>query len=147
MGSRFRRFSNSLVLAVLALLTLNGCQAQSVDVSGRVTMAGKPVVGSVALFPASGSPVVVTLDADGRYSARDVPGGGEIRIAVYSPDPKEELQTLPTGPEGDKDRAAVNELRKRWTPIPSRYNDPGQSGLSFMPSGPSSTFDIDVQPK
>jgi len=90
---------------------------------------------------------VVALDADGRYAAHGVAGGGEIRIAVYSPDPKEQLQTLPTGPDGDKDRATVNELRKKWAPIPPRYNDPGQSGLTFMPSGPTGTFDIDVQPK
>lgn len=146
MTSRFSR-PRWLTRAGLALLVLSGCQAQPVDVSGRVTMTGKPVVGSVALYPATGSPVVVPLDPDGRYSARGVSGGGEIRVAVYSPDPKEELQNLPPGPEGEKDRAAVNELRKKWTPILSRYNDPGQSGLAFTPSGTNATFDIELQPK
>jgi len=137
----------SHLLVVAAIFASAGCQAQTSDVSGQVTKDGKPVVfGSVVLFPPGQSPIVVVLDEEGHYSAPRIPAGREVRVAVYSPDPLLELPSVPPGPEGDRDRVHFRNLRKKWSALPPRYNDPGQSGLALQPTGPQDTFDIRIDP-
>lgn len=134
--------SSALILASLAIV---GCGQKTVDVSGKVTIEGKPMqVGSVAVFPDNARPMVAAVEADGSFRLKDVPASEPIRVAVYSPDPAIELQNLPSDPEADRDRELLKAQKQRWIRIPNRYNDPFKSGLSIDPStnGEACLFDL-----
>jgi hypothetical protein len=134
-----------MVLAAGTAVVLAGCQGKS-DVSGRVALDERPlVIGSVVFFPRDRLPIIAPIGEDGHYIAHGVPAGEEIGVGVYSGDPTVGMNDFPPGPDREKDIAFLKEQKKKWFPIPNRYNDPGQSGLSFTPSGSTFPHDIDLK--
>jgi hypothetical protein len=119
----------------------------TVPVQGKVIWQGKPLTdGTVGFAPLSVAeglpkrPAIGELGPEGVYRMSSFRPGdgllpGEYRVTVQS------YTSRPTLDEPEK--------RVVWR-IPSRYGDPGRSGLTFtVPAdarGPL-TFDIDIQEK
>lgn len=70
----------SVVASSVAILLISGCggvsdQPELGDVSGKITMDGKPLIGVNILFiPDSGRPAGATTDAEGNYQLEYVSG-------------------------------------------------------------------------
>jgi hypothetical protein len=119
---------------LLALLALTpGCRPGTADVAGRVTYQGKPVVsGSVTLHAADGSVHQIGLNPDGTYRLDRVPVG-TARVAVSSPDPTPSARA-----KGDPDSRVPTRAQPppgAWFPLPAKYADPAQSGLTVQVGG------------
>jgi hypothetical protein len=146
----------ALVLT-LALLAAVGCLGRSQPtgtVSGKVTHNGKSVpAGCLVTFVSEkGVAALGTVDANGRYELRfaskpDVPAL-YYNISVTFPGA--------SGPEMTdederkymaRDPATIAKFSRKAqsAPIPKKYADEFQSGLSFQIKEGANTFDIDLQ--
>jgi hypothetical protein len=96
-------------------------------VQGKVTYKGLPVTGgTVAFHPAKGKPVVAKIQADGGYSAKDVPVG-EVVVAV-------ETESVKKAGGGAK-----------YVKIPAKYAGPKTSGITVTIKEGKQTYDIDLR--
>lgn len=117
--------------------------------SGRVTVAGKPVAGGwvVAVSP-DGATRTASLTDDGRFAFAAVPQG-PVNLGVISPDPARVEQ------RGKRlslrsERLAPDDLgapctpdRSKWQAVPAKFEDPRGSGLATI-VGPSTVFDVTI---
>jgi hypothetical protein len=146
----------ALILAP-AMLAAAGCLGRSQPtgtVSGKVTHNGKTVpAGCLVTFVSEkGVAALGTVDASGRYQLKfagkpDVPAL-QYNISVTFPGA--------AGPEmtdederkymaGDPEAIAKFARKAPIAPIPKKYADEFQSGLSFQIKEGANTFDIDLQ--
>jgi hypothetical protein len=123
-------------IGVLGLGAL-GCGAPRVDVSGRVTYKGEPlVVGSVTFVGKDNLPVQGQIQADGRYTVVGVLIG-DNRVAVSS------LQVNPPGRDSKTGQLSLPGVDLGKAPaIPDHYGDPRQSGLQFKVQKGPNNYDI-----
>jgi hypothetical protein len=115
--------------------------------SGRVTVAGKPVAGGwvVAVSP-DGAMRTANVGADGQFNFSAVPQG-PVSLAVISPDParvEQRSKRLATrsdrlAPEDYGAPTAID--RSKWQAVPTRFEDPRASGLTAV-VGRSTVFDV-----
>lgn len=146
-----------LLLAVPVLMVSAGCGAKVATVSGKVTFQGKPVVyGNVSIMGPDGIAQSGPIEPDGSFTVRGV-GVGEGKVAVTSfkpPDGTAGSKTKGGGRDagaGDDERkpaapdaAASPEVIKNWFPIPAKYGDHKQSGLT-VPVGDGKPVTIDLK--
>jgi hypothetical protein len=149
--------------AMLAIAAF-GCGAKKTTVTGKVTYNGKPVVwGNVSFLASDGSSYDGFINLDGTYSIPDVPPG-QVKIGIYSPDPKME-DTRATGAAAGNDKVkkpndfvdprekmgikqaeAPNRPRPpdgAWFKLPDSAADPYRSGLTgVVKSGEPLNIDI-----
>jgi hypothetical protein len=134
------------VLTAGLAFAAGGCGPRTADLTGKVTFDGKPVVfGNVVLIGADGATRYGPLQPDGSYRVDKVPVG-PAKVMVSSPPPPgagppQEMTAI------DREKAAgappvpVDQtLAKNWFPIPSKYGNPAESGLTVNVDGNS--FDI-----
>ena len=150
-----RRQARSLGVAgfgLLLALTSLGCGGVG-DVSGKVTYDGKAVTnGTVVVYASDGRPIHADIQKDGTYVAPAV-ATGEAKFTVHSPDPTVPQQDLKKrGGGGDSERKPEDAKTtrpsvggKKWFPIPEKYGDPLQSGLSLKVVRGNNPFDIDLK--
>jgi hypothetical protein len=121
------RPSAPLLLVALCPLLLAGCgrggRLETADVTGTVTLDGKPLaIGTVVFTPERGRAATGKLQSDGTYSLGTYATGdgallGKHRVAVIA------RETLPgAGPMSEKSGA--------WA-APQFYSDHTKSGLTF----------------
>jgi hypothetical protein len=141
----------TVAVACLLLLGLGGCSKGQGTVSGKVTLEGKALKsGSVLMVGEDQVRYSGDIERDGSYRIENVTFGN-IRVAVYSVDPKE--QNVPKskndrpGKLGGKipDRPPVDNVG--WFPIPADYGDPSKSGLALTVDQPNQVFDIPLKGK
>jgi hypothetical protein len=97
------------------------------DVSGTVTMDGKPVVGIIILFkPDKGRPAMGTTDAEGKYTLEYL--HDEVGTKVG---PSTVSFEWPIGASGP--------------PIPAKYGSNSQEKVEVIP-GKRNVFDFDLMP-
>jgi hypothetical protein len=133
---------------LLLALTGVGCGGVG-NVSGKVTYDGKAVTyGTVVVYASDGRPVYAEIQKDGTYDAQNV-ATGETKFTVHSPDPSIPQQDLKKRGGGDSDRKPEDPkptpAGKKWFPIPGKYGDPLQSGLSLKVVRGNNPFDIDLK--
>lgn len=126
---------------VLIVGATAGCDARVATVTGTVTFRGKPIVfGTVSIIGPDGMTHSGPIQPDGSFSVAGVKFG-EAKVAVTSLKP-------PDGTNGQAKRggrdagghdderamkpeaAAPADVLKNWFPIPSKYGDHKQSGLT-----------------
>lgn len=149
-------------LALCALLT--GCGGGNSKVSGKVKVAGRPVVwGSVTLVDQKGQYHQGDIDLNGNYTIDGVPSGA-VKIGVASPSPTPPPGRPPAGaptkgaPSDDAREKFLAEKglkqntddRPRppagaWFPIDLKFSDPTSSGLSGEVKAGTSELNIDVK--
>lgn len=145
------------LMAVSGLVFSAGCGAKVATVSGKVTFQGKPIVyGTVSIMGPDGIAQSGAIEPDGSFTVRGV-GIGEGKVAVTSfkpPDGTAGGKAKGGGRDagaGDDERkpaqpdAAVSpEVIKNWFPIPAKYGDHKQSGLT-VPVGDGKPVTIDLK--
>ena len=88
-SQRGRPWRYSFLVALL--VGVGGCGTPRCDVSGKVTYQGKTVVcGTITFVGSDGMPIVVPIQSDGAYQAKQVPVG-PVQVAVLSLDPARPL--------------------------------------------------------
>jgi hypothetical protein len=139
--------------AVLLIGTLVGCNAKVSTVTGKVTFQGKPIVfGTVSIIGPDGITRSGPIQPDGSFSVSDV-GVGEGQVAVTSLKPPDGTDGKAKrggrdAPDQEEERgakpeaAAPAEVIKNWFPIPAKYGDHKQSGLTIKVDGKPVTLDL-----
>jgi hypothetical protein len=148
------------LILTLLIASAAGCGASQGHVSGQVKYKDKPVPGGLVTFVPSDTtkrPVVTEIDENGHYKLY-VPVG-DAKIAVENLTLKQ--VELPAGgippPAGIKIPAAEkpageakpspSALKKppgSYVPIPEKYYDSRNSGLSYVVVSGSQTHDIEL---
>jgi hypothetical protein len=136
-------------VVVSIVVVAGGCGPRTADVAGVVTFEGKPVgFGNVVLIASDGATRYGSIQQDGSYRVAKVPLG-PAKVMVSSPPPPG------AGPPQEKTAIDIEKaqmggppppidqnLVKLWFPIPSRYGNPDQSGLTVNVDG--KPFDINL---
>ncbi|OWK35046.1 hypothetical protein [Fimbriiglobus ruber] len=148
---KIRHVATPIVFFSSALLIGCGGSDGLAEVSGVVSLNGKSLSTGSVVFIGSDkvAPVVVPIEADGHYSARKVPSG-TVTVTVHSPNPKDEADSVRAK---NADRAGVTGKAppppgpdpKLWFPIPTKYNDPSKSGLSYPIKPGSNSLNIELK--
>lgn len=133
----------------LGLLALSGCGEKFSEVSGTVSLGGKPLeAGVVTFFPEKGLPVAASVQ-NGSYTAVNVPFG-PVRVTVTPLQTEAEVTAGPGGPvkPGQEDPTAKQTPapKKPAGPIiPEKYTSVDTSGLSTKVEQEKVTFPIDLK--
>ncbi len=134
-------FFSPLVIATLAIATA-GCAPAVGNVSGKVTVGGKPVTtGQVSFVAKTGMVYTANIEADGSYRVNGVPPG-EMTVLVIGPPPP---VTVPAG----RADAAKKFSSATSTPaaaaagpaVPAKYGDISTSDLRYSVTSGPNTYD------
>jgi hypothetical protein len=123
---------------VLCALLITGCDASKfAEVSGKVTVDGKPVdAGSITFLPLDGmTPTAGGEIKDGKYSVKVPIGQMKVTISVPKAIGKKKLYATPDSPEGTLYAEA----------LPLRYNE--KSELTFEVKSGSNDKDWELTKK
>jgi hypothetical protein len=134
----------------LELLTLMvGCgknprAAEHVEVSGKVLFQGKPLPGGQVTFVAvnGGFASSGTIDENGNYKINAPVGEVEIGVTNRMLQSIRRPKALP-----HPEKAGVKEsqpMKGQWVKIPSHYEDPHTSGLTYTVKSEPQTHDIEL---
>jgi hypothetical protein len=141
-----RRFSGFVLLASLAAA---GCGNETSTVSGLIRYKGKPVPGGSVIFYCPDKQIVRGIvEPDGRYLMANVPFGKALVTVQTHPRIPNGLKlnnTLPRAVNGPT-LPTTDEPEKRPLPIPARYSQPEDSGLSVVIDREQVIFDIELMP-
>ena len=102
---------------VALLVGVGGCGTPRCDVSGKVTYQGKTVVcGTITFVGSDGMPIVVPIQSDGAYQAKQVPVG-PVQVAVLSLDPARPLKPWVMGIAVNRCRTWLTQRTRRPEPV------------------------------
>ena len=138
-----RRIAAAAVIA--SLLYLSGCGGGKGSVSGKVAYQGQPLPFGSVQFITSGGAFVSEIRSDGSYAISNVPTG-EVKISVNCQDPKyadfmKQLSASARDPKIPKPKGKPEDFDR----IPSQYNDPDKSGLSYSVKSGDQMYNIDLK--
>jgi hypothetical protein len=124
-------------LLVLLGFGLSGCGGKHGTVSGKVTYQGQPLTSGLVIFVDRDGKVTqpAGIEVDGSYAADKVPVG-PMAVCV-------ETHPLSGGDGGPN--TAKDQLRPRYVPLPTRYKDAKQSGLSLDVKPGQNVYDIELR--
>lgn len=150
LSSLNRAFGLGCLFVYVGLLT--GCSGSEADVSGKVTIDGKPIPsGKIVFLCEGGAKPVLTADIrDGRYSFEKVPAGKVVITVSAATYRFDAVPNMPKGmkagdsPSGEGPGAPPAPTKGPPIVVPPRYGDPAKSDLSFVVSG-SGKVEHDVQ--
>jgi len=139
---------------VLIIGVMAGCDAGVATVNGKVTFKGKPVVfGTVSIIGPDGNIQSGPIEPDGSFSVPGVKvGTGKVAVSSLKPpdgtDGKAKRGGRDAGGNDDErapkpEAGAPAEVIKNWFPIPAKYGDHKQSGLT-VPVGDGKPVTIDL---
>ena len=147
-GRPVRRGGFAALVFLALVLPLAGCGGeQTADVSGTVTMNGKPpkIAGlTINFMSPAGKVAVAAIAEDGTYTASGVPVG-EVRVGFSVAGMAQEGQAKVGKPTGDEDPSKVDpkvQIEREQSrlkmeagaavkaPIRERFLDPLRSGLT-----------------
>jgi hypothetical protein len=121
---------------VLITLGLFGCGSKPGSVSGKVTYQGKPLTSGLVIFIDKDGRVSqpAGIEVDGSYVADNVPLG-PVAVCV-------ETHPLSGGDGGPN--APQDQPRPRYVPLPAKYKDAKQSGLTLDVKPGPNVYDIEL---
>ncbi|MEN6450531.1 MAG: hypothetical protein ABFC96_08580 [Thermoguttaceae bacterium] len=137
-----KNFYRTASLFVLAVALGSGCHAPTTgDVSGKLTFRGKPLARGTISFISNNGGIVASGNLEkGRYTVVKAPVGPckiavqvhQAPLRIWMPDPNQPNQDPPPDPD--------------FVPIPPRYQDFDESGLTYTVTAGQHTYDIDLKP-
>jgi hypothetical protein len=137
-------------LALLVALGQAGCGGSKGTVSGTVYYKDAPLKGGTVTFVGKdNASFLAEIGEDGSYALAKVPPG-EVSITVETsslrpPNPNVMRNRPPADAQGGYKPPDYEEKAKRFTPIPGRYADPGQSGLKYTVKSGKQQHDIKLE--
>jgi hypothetical protein len=135
-----RQLARAWAPGAAALVLVAGCGGRTGDLAGKVTFKDKALhQGTVSVAAADGSILNAVIQDDGSYSLAGVPVG-EAKVGVNSPDPRSVKVA-----QRKKDEKAPPPDTSKWFPIPEKYADTRQSGLTTDVKPGKNPFDIDLK--
>jgi hypothetical protein len=133
---RFRAPASGLVCATGALLFCAGCGGPG-TVSGKVSLDGAPLPGGLVSFHDSeGQTRSGGISREGTYSVSNI-APGKTQVSVLTLGERRGLR------EPEDGKRAVNSLGP-YVPIPAKYLDKEQSGLSLQVKTGRQQFEIQL---
>jgi hypothetical protein len=144
---------------LLLLLGVAGCGGTG-TVTGKISYKGQALGGGVVVFtvPGKGS-VSSEIGEDGSYTIHKCPTGtAKVTVETKSAQgtaitdpraPRSAGMKPPAGavPEGaDASFYQGNQKKGKYVPIPDKYNDPAQAGLTYPVHSGSQEINIDLPP-
>jgi hypothetical protein len=130
---------------VVALLAVGGCGGTA-TVSGKVRYKGRTVTyGSVIFLNRDGSARSSAIEPDGSYKVTGVQRG-TAKVAVISRDPSKGRSTS-LGEPRHRDKQGIAEAKaatRDWFPLPHKFEDPANSGLTCTVDSSRVSYDIDL---
>lgn len=137
--------STALVGAcLLSLALLTGCETSEPigEVSGKVTLDGKPVTAGGVIFSNTekGVHVLVPIKSDGTYQLETAAGYG-VPLGTY------QVAVSPPIPEPVMPGAPKPEATSQPIVIPVKYQKPGGTGLETTITNGTNTYDIKMESK
>jgi hypothetical protein len=145
-----RKLLCAAALVLVAALAASGCgSSKTASVSGKVTYRGRAVTsGTVTVISQDGTVVGSgAIQADGSFTIARAPTGA-IRVAVDNPVPPGLTRSGMAVPAGmspdDPEIKAAREQARTFVPIPARYADPKQSGLTAALKGGKNDLPLDL---
>jgi hypothetical protein len=138
----------------LVLALLCGCGGRgaspSAKVFGQVTFKGKPVGGgTITFYPESGGQYQGIIDAEGAYSALDLPTG-DAAVTIETESVKA-VHATPAGMEQGHKRVNSPLVSEEAAPtagayvkLPAKYANPKLSGLSIQLNRGRQTKDFEL---
>ncbi len=144
-AEKTRRIAAMMLLVLL--VGAGGC-GKTATVTGNVTYQGRPVTyGSVIFLNADRTARSCAIATDGSYRVEGVLPGA-VNIAVISRDPAKGRSAVrgrkSTSPAKTAE-ASPSVPAMGWFPLPSRFESPAASGLSFDVSPGLSSHDIEMK--
>jgi hypothetical protein len=153
--------SRSFVLLGGLLLTM-GCGSSQGTVTGKVSYQGKLLKGgTISFISTKGGVVTSSIHEDGSYTVSRVPvGPATITVSTsrFRPPPKGEKQMMMPPPKGEKQtmmppplppemipKVDAAELERRYVPIPEKYSDFQNSGLTYTVQNGKQEYNIDLK--
>jgi hypothetical protein len=134
-AGRSLRTAAVLVLAGLCC----GCGGPA-TVSGTVKYRGQAVTqGQISFIGADGKSASGTINPDGTYSVPNVPSG-PVTVVVLAYRVEGDTKTDPLAARTEQTRR----MGRVDSAIPTKYNEPGTSGLKYKIESRSQTIDIDL---
>jgi hypothetical protein len=143
------------LLTVVGLLALTGCGGEKLgQVTGTVTVAGRPVAGGTIQFvPATGKAAVGSINPDGSYTLTTYRTGDGALVGPH----KVVIHATRVGPGSvvpatfaDELKPAKGDSGKMLVPgkvewiVPERYSDLISTDLTATVSGGDQTINFDV---
>jgi len=134
-----------LVLLLMCSLAA-GCAKPKGSISGKVTYQGKPLTtGFVTFTPEKGPAVNSPIYGEGKYRVESVPvGAAKISVTAVSATSTETLRKV-SNPKDPKEMMKALKPESTGTKIPSTYNDPDKSGLTYTVQQGPQEHDIQLQ--
>lgn len=129
------RVSLAAAVSVLGFIA-SGCGRTPGAVSGKVTYQGQPLTSGLVIFVAKDGKVSqpAGIEIDGSYLADHVPVG---QVAVC-------VETHPVS-GGDGGPAGKDQPRPKYVPLPDKYKDAKQSGLSLEVKPGRNAYNIELR--
>ena len=128
--------------AAFFAIALLGCGDQpSGKVSGNITVDGISLTSGVVTFHSAGSApnaIVSTAVVEGKYSIEKIaPGNAKIGVQSLKPSQpgKNPDGTIPIAPKGP------------FVPVPVKFKEPKDSGLTYEVKHGAQTHDIEIKTK
>ena len=139
--------------SVLCLLVLCGCGSagpEMADVSGMITLEGKPLSGAEIHFVSSGFEGYGRTNDEGRYSLDRGAPVGECKVYITKApegDPSGGVDTSIEGMDDEQMRAMAQGTQDPNAKplVPPEFSDPENTNLSFnVPAGGSDKADFEL---
>jgi len=130
----------------MTLPWLSGCSQPTATVSGKVTYQNGPVKGGTVTFAGSkGQSVSAEIKEDGTYTAEKVPiGEAKISVSTRSLGVVASMPkgSLPPEKQATSGGMSPEEAKRRYVAIPTLYESPETSGLTYTVVGGSQQHDV-----
>jgi len=134
------RFPLFLLLATLVWVVGCGTRGPKNSVSGKVTLNGKAVGGSVLFVGPDGKDYPTSIDHTGTYTLVDPPSG-ECKVAVRGTG-KSAMPAVESAGVGSMAPPPGVKQIEEGVPPPSKYASPENGELKFTVTGGNQTYDI-----
>src|SRR5262245_4428374 len=111
-------------VCIAVVVSFVGCgPASRGSMNGKVIYQGKPVcVGTVTVVSADNSAAFGSIEADGTYTVNQIVAG-PVRIAVHSPQPPKEAQSVITETRSRPEKPKPPPGGVKWFAIPEQFAD------------------------
>jgi hypothetical protein len=151
MNFRNRRFSLIAAFLLFPLVAVvTGCSSKTGgDVTGSVTLNGKPLTSGTVVFHIAGQKAISAAIGKGGTYYLQKPPKGDAKVSVEGVEvdqtaEKKRIAAVPTGgsPDPKNPPQGSPPSKAEKVVIPEKYKSPSTSGLSLTISGSAQTFDI-----